>query len=67
MYGKMGCIDSGSRVFANVSAGDVVLWNCLTDGCAKGGLLDEALDLLGLMMLEEVKPNASTIAGLLSA
>ncbi|XP_027152010.1 pentatricopeptide repeat-containing protein At1g26900, mitochondrial-like [Coffea eugenioides] len=50
-----------------VMTGDVVLRNCLTDGYAKGGLLDEALDLLGLMKLEEVKPNASTLAGLLSA
>ncbi|CDP00316.1 unnamed protein product [Coffea canephora] len=67
MYGKMGCIDSGSRVFAEVSARDVVVWNCLIDGYAKGGLLDEALGLLGLMKLEEVKPNSSTLAGLLSA
>lgn len=67
MYGKMGCINSGRRVFDGVDARDVVLWNCLVDKYAKGGLLEEAFGLLGSMQLEGLKPNASTLAGLLSA
>ncbi|KAL3501398.1 hypothetical protein ACH5RR_035847 [Cinchona calisaya] len=67
MYGKMGCIDSGRRVFDEVDARDVVLWNCLIDGYAKRGLIEEAFSLLGSMKQEGMKPNASTLAGLLSA
>ncbi|KAK6131360.1 hypothetical protein DH2020_034901 [Rehmannia glutinosa] len=46
---------------------DVVLWNCLIDGYAKSGLLEEALELLRLMKHYCIKPNSSTLACLLSA
>ncbi|KAI8020706.1 Pentatricopeptide repeat-containing protein [Camellia lanceoleosa] len=67
MYGKIGLIDSGRRVFNEVSVHDIVLWNCLIDGYAKNGLLEESLALLRLMKCEQLKPNSSTLAGLLSA
>lgn len=67
MYGKTGNIDSGRRVFDEVYVKDVVLWNCLMDGYAKSGLLEESLALLRSMKLKSVRPNSSTLAGLLSA
>lgn len=67
MYGKVGRVDSGGRVFSEVTVKDVVLWNSLMDGYAKSGLLEESLALLKLMKLEQVRPNSSTLAGLLSA
>ncbi|CAK9183765.1 unnamed protein product [Ilex paraguariensis] len=67
MYGKTGYINLGRRVFDEVHIKDIVLWNCLMDGYAKSGLLEESLALLQLMKLGRVKPNSSTLAGLLSA
>ncbi|XP_052171924.1 pentatricopeptide repeat-containing protein At1g26900, mitochondrial [Diospyros lotus] len=67
MYGKIGLIDSGRRIFNEVPAKDIVLWNCLIDGYAKSGLLEESLALLQTLKLEQLKPNSSTLAGLLSA
>lgn len=67
MYGKIGCISLGHKMFDEVDVKDVVLWNCLIDGYAKNGLLEEALNLLDSMKLAGLKPNASTLVGLLSA
>ncbi|WOG88831.1 hypothetical protein DCAR_0208066 [Daucus carota subsp. sativus] len=67
MYGRIGKMDSGRRAFDEVDVKDVVLWNCLVDGYAKNGLLEEALSLLGLMKHRGVKANSSTLAGLLSS
>ncbi|XP_033512670.1 pentatricopeptide repeat-containing protein At1g26900, mitochondrial [Nicotiana tomentosiformis] len=67
LYGKMGCISSGRSLFDEAYPKDVVLWNCLIDGYAKNGLLEEALSLLRQMKVQRLKPNSSTLAGLLSA
>ncbi|PQQ07327.1 hypothetical protein Pyn_30223 [Prunus yedoensis var. nudiflora] len=67
MYAKNGQIDLGCRIFDGVAVKDVVLWNCLVDKYAKCGLVQEAAALLRLMRLERMKPNSSTLAGLLSA
>ncbi|KAL2503891.1 Pentatricopeptide repeat-containing protein [Abeliophyllum distichum] len=68
MYGKHGDIDFARRIFDEIDIQkDVVMWNCLIDGYAKNGLLEEALELLGLMKCEKARPNSSTLAGLLSA
>ncbi|KAL2468172.1 Pentatricopeptide repeat-containing protein [Forsythia ovata] len=68
MYGKHGDIDFARRIFDEIDIKkDVVMWNCLIDGYAKNGLLEEALELLGLMKREKARPNSSTVAGLLSA
>lgn len=66
MYGKIGLMDSGRRAFDEVEVKDVVLWNCLMDGYAKNGMLEEALNLLRLMKKRSVRANSSTLAGLLS-
>lgn len=67
MYGRWGKMDLGRRAFEEVEVKDVVLWNCLMDGYAKNGMLEEALSLLRLMEVRCVRPNSSTLAGLLSS
>ncbi|MCE3052203.1 hypothetical protein HAX54_051853 [Datura stramonium] len=67
MYGKIGCISSGRSLFDEAYLKDVVLWNCLIDGYAKNGLLEEASSLLRQMKVQRLKPNSSTLAGLLSS
>ncbi|PHT88046.1 Pentatricopeptide repeat-containing protein, mitochondrial [Capsicum annuum] len=66
MYGKIGYISLGRTLFDEAYPKDVVLWNCLIDGYAKNGLLEEALFLLREMKVQSLKPNSSTLAGLLS-
>ncbi|XP_059655885.1 pentatricopeptide repeat-containing protein At1g26900, mitochondrial [Cornus florida] len=65
MYGNTGNLDSGRRVFNEVTGKDVVLWNCLIDKYAKIGLLEESIALIQLMKVDQVKPNSSTLIGLL--
>lgn len=68
MYGKHGHIYSSRRIFDEIDdKKDVILWNCLIDGYAKTGLLEEALELLRQMKHHSIRPNSSTLAGLLSA
>ncbi|CAN4114950.1 unnamed protein product [Withania somnifera] len=67
MYGKIGCTSSGHSLFDEACQKDVVLWNCLIDGYAKNGLLEEASSLLRQMKVQRLKPNSSTLASLLSA
>ncbi|KAL8111963.1 hypothetical protein AgCh_019606 [Apium graveolens] len=67
MYGRCGKMDFGRRAFEEVKVKDVVLWNCLMDGYAKNGMLEEGLSLLRLMEVRCVRPNSSTLAGLLSS
>ncbi|GFP92751.1 pentatricopeptide repeat-containing protein at1g26900 mitochondrial, partial [Phtheirospermum japonicum] len=69
MYGKNGNIHYARRLFDEIDVKkDVVTWNCLIDGYARNDLLLESLELLKLMKHDHcVKPNSSTLAGLLSA
>ncbi|GAB2281972.1 hypothetical protein Dimus_016536 [Dionaea muscipula] len=67
MYGNVRDVVSGCRVFDEILKTDVIMWNCLIDAHSKNGYLNESLSLLKLMKLEGLKPNSSTVAGLLSA
>lgn len=67
MYGKIGAIDSGHRMFDEMDVKDVAMWNCLIDGYAKNCKLEAALSLLDSMKLAGLRPNASTLVSLLSA
>ncbi|XP_010551529.1 PREDICTED: pentatricopeptide repeat-containing protein At1g26900, mitochondrial isoform X2 [Tarenaya hassleriana] len=66
MYAKTGNIGLARRIFDSAVEKDVVAWNCMIDKYAKMGLLEECLCLLRQMKHEQVKPNSSTCAGLLS-
>ncbi|MED6183035.1 hypothetical protein PIB30_034257 [Stylosanthes scabra] len=66
LYARMGCIYLARQVFDGIAQKDVILWNCLIAKYARNGLLGEAVKLLQQMRLEGVKPNSSTLVGLLS-
>ncbi|XP_010249148.1 PREDICTED: pentatricopeptide repeat-containing protein At1g26900, mitochondrial [Nelumbo nucifera] len=67
MYAKTGHMDSGRLIFDELPKKDVVAWNCIIDGYAKSGRLEESLTLLRLMKVEGIVPNSATLAGLLVA
>ncbi|CAH8333075.1 unnamed protein product [Eruca vesicaria subsp. sativa] len=67
MYAKIGDMSSARRIFNCSARKDVVMWNCMIDQYAKTGLLEECLSLLRQMKYEQLKPNSSTFAGLLSS
>ncbi|GAV71332.1 PPR domain-containing protein/PPR_2 domain-containing protein, partial [Cephalotus follicularis] len=57
-----------SLIFDGLIIGkDVVLWNCMIDKYAKSGMIEESIALLESMRVEQLKPNACTLVGLLSA
>lgn len=67
MYAKFGDLDVGGTLFDEVSEKDIILWNCLIDNYARNGLIEKAVASLHLMKLEGMRPNSSTLAGLISA
>ena len=54
-------------VFDETGRRDVVLYNCMVDGYAKGGYTEECLSLLRQMKAEGIRINSGTLVGLLSA
>ncbi|XP_045807217.1 pentatricopeptide repeat-containing protein At1g26900, mitochondrial [Trifolium pratense] len=66
MYAKTGRIYLARKVFDGVVEKDVVLWNCLIRIYARNCLVEDAVALLQKMRHERVKPNSSTLVGLLS-
>ncbi|OMO82463.1 hypothetical protein COLO4_22982 [Corchorus olitorius] len=67
MYAETGNVYLGRKVFNEVVVKDVSLWNCMISKYAETGLLEESLALLRLMKVQQVKPNSTTLVGLLSA
>ncbi|KAL5722718.1 hypothetical protein ACHQM5_006204 [Ranunculus cassubicifolius] len=65
MYSKNGYMDLARKVFDGVSHKDIVLWNCMIQGYAGNGFLEESLCLLRQMIGCRMKPNSSTLAGVL--
>ncbi|KAK1589490.1 hypothetical protein Q3G72_034616 [Acer saccharum] len=55
------------RVFVRIGEKDVVSWNSMISGFVQGGCFDKALELFREMEAENVKPNAVTMVGVLSA
>ncbi|KAK7303112.1 hypothetical protein RJT34_14013 [Clitoria ternatea] len=67
LYAKTGHVYLAQKVFDGIAEKDVVLWNCFIGSYARNGLVREALGLLKQMSLQGMKPNSSTLSGLLSA
>lgn len=67
MYAKSKRMDSAAKVFDAVKTKDLVLYNCIVDGYAKAGAIEEAFAVVAKMMDEGIKPVSSTFAGLLEA
>ncbi|KAI9195004.1 hypothetical protein LWI28_010767 [Acer negundo] len=66
-YASCGNLDFAYRVFARIGVKDVVSWNSMISGFVQGGCFDKALELFREMEAENVKPNAVTMVGVLSA
>ncbi|KAM6542053.1 hypothetical protein CsatB_006500 [Cannabis sativa] len=67
MYAKCGEMSEARLVFDKISKRDVVTWTSMINGYILNGDLRSGLELFVLMHNEGVKPNAVTIASLLSA
>ncbi|CAA7055448.1 unnamed protein product [Microthlaspi erraticum] len=67
MYLKCGRMDEARFVFDRMERRDVITWTCMINGYTEDGDVKNALELCRLMQLEGVRPNAVTIASLVSA
>ncbi|KAK2993939.1 hypothetical protein RJ640_025614 [Escallonia rubra] len=67
MYAKCGRMDEARAVFDKMGEKDVVTWTTMINGYILDCDLRSALVLFPLMQLEGVRPNAFTMACLLSA
>ncbi|XP_027339128.1 pentatricopeptide repeat-containing protein At1g26900, mitochondrial [Abrus precatorius] len=67
LYAKTGHICLARKVFYGIAEKDVVVWNCLIGNYARNGLVGEAIALIKEMSLQGMRPNSSTLSGLLSA
>ncbi|GJS19028.1 pentatricopeptide repeat-containing protein [Tanacetum coccineum] len=67
MYVKCGQMDEARVIFDETSQRDVVTWTSMINGYIVNGDTKSAISLCPLMLLEGVKPNALTLASLLSA
>lgn len=66
MYGKSGDLTTASKIFCRARR-DVVTWNTLISSYVHTGRFSEALDLYNKMLLEDIRPNSTTLVTVLSA
>ncbi|KAJ7548198.1 hypothetical protein O6H91_07G002300 [Diphasiastrum complanatum] len=67
MYSKCGCLIHAREVFDQMSSRNVVSWNAMIGGYAKGGQGEKGLELFEKMQCEGLKPNEVTYVGVLNA
>ncbi|XP_050230417.1 pentatricopeptide repeat-containing protein At5g39350 [Mercurialis annua] len=67
MYAKCGSLDEARVVFDGMDERDVISWTSLLNGYILSGDVRTALTLCRTMQRERIRPNAVTIASILSA
>ncbi|EEC83802.1 hypothetical protein OsI_29727 [Oryza sativa Indica Group] len=67
MYVREKSVECGRKVFDEATKRDLVLYNCMVDGYAEAGQVEEAMGLVDRMRLEGVRPSSGTLVGVLSA
>lgn len=67
MYARCGKMDEAQLVFDKMGKRDVVTWTTMINSYVFNGDARQALALCGLMQYDRVRPNAVTVASLLSA
>ncbi|KAE8662078.1 Pentatricopeptide repeat-containing protein [Hibiscus syriacus] len=67
MYCKCGGIEEACSAFEEIMEKDIVSWNTMIAGYARHGFGIEALKFFGSMKAAGVKPNDTTMVGVLSA
>ncbi|KAK3225042.1 hypothetical protein Dsin_004904 [Dipteronia sinensis] len=66
MYGKCKDMKSAHKVFWKLPFRDLISWNALISGYSQNECVDEALKTFRVMQSEQIRPNAVTVASLLS-
>ncbi|KAJ1298489.1 hypothetical protein BS78_01G457500 [Paspalum vaginatum] len=64
MYAKSGHIDVSRRVFDCMVQRDLISWNAMVSGYSLNGCFREAVEALQEMQLDAMRPNASTLVGI---
>lgn len=67
MYANSGEFDFAYQLFQEMITKDLVAWNCLISCCAQNGLIEDAFELFTKMQCTGLKPNGSSLAGILPA
>lgn len=67
MYINCGSLEDALTVFWGMSERDLVSWNMLICGCAKGGWHSEALKIFWRLISEGERPNRITFLGVIKA
>ncbi|KAK0600500.1 hypothetical protein LWI29_015569 [Acer saccharum] len=67
VYSKCGCLDSALSIFQRMRDKNVLTWTAMVAGLAIHGRGKEAIRLLDLTRVCDVKPNAVTFTSLFSA
>ncbi|KAG5002295.1 hypothetical protein JHK87_023367 [Glycine soja] len=67
MYAKCGSIDRALLVFYKLQTKNLFCWNCIIDGLATHGYVEEALRMFGEMERKRIRPNAVTFISILTA
>ncbi|MQM00228.1 hypothetical protein Taro_032962 [Colocasia esculenta] len=67
MYANCGELRLAKQVFKEMSSKDLIAWNCLICWCAETGLTVDAFELFVEMQRCGLKPNGSSLAGVLPA
>ncbi|KAJ8753653.1 hypothetical protein K2173_026329 [Erythroxylum novogranatense] len=67
MYCKCGSIDEARDAFQEIAHKDVVSWNTIIYGYARHGFGEEALAVFESMKTSGIRPDATTMVGVLSA
>ncbi|XP_042475690.1 pentatricopeptide repeat-containing protein At2g01510, mitochondrial-like [Macadamia integrifolia] len=67
MYASSGDTELAGKVFEEMLTKDLIAWNCLISCYCQNGLIDDSFSLFVEMQNTGLKPNGSTLAGILPA
>lgn len=67
MYANSGEFCFAYQLFQEMITKDLIAWNCLISCCAQNGLVEDAFKLFIKMQHTGLKPNGSSLAGILPA
>nr|GEV73708.1 pentatricopeptide repeat-containing protein At1g11290, chloroplastic [Tanacetum cinerariifolium] len=65
MYAKCGLVDEAYKVFVRLSERDLISWNTIVAGYVKNGFGGKAVELVGRMVRDGLRPDQVTIVSVL--